>query len=57
MPALNLLITRIDVWMTPMVGRVPEDGGDNPLVDLHTISKASYFQVQCVDDTTGGAGP
>jgi hypothetical protein len=29
----------------------------NPLLDLHAITKASYYQVQCVGDTTGGAAP
>ncbi len=79
MPSLKLLITRFDVWVTPLVGRLPEDGGGecrrpglcpplhpssvqslplhSPLVDLHAITKASYYQVRCVGDTTGGAAP
>jgi hypothetical protein len=29
----------------------------NPFVDLHAITKASYYQVRCVGDSTGGAAP
>ncbi len=29
----------------------------NPLLDLHAITKASYYQVRCVVGTAGGAAP
>jgi hypothetical protein len=79
MPSLKLLITRLNVWTAPLVGRLPEDSGGEcrrrglcpplhptsvqsrplhyPLLDLHAITKASYYQAQCVDGTTGGVGP
>ncbi len=34
-----------------------EPTSSQSFLDLHAFTKASYYQVRCVDDTTGGAAP